>query len=328
MATTLARSRAPYARPAAEVRAGHRGNPPVGWLLALGVVSLIPYGGALWLNDLRAHTREFEIVFFAAFALYAVAVVRVLRIAEDVPWPRGTLPLIFGFAVLFRALLVFSTPTLTDDMYRYVWDGRVQAQGLNPYALPPDAPALTSLRDEAVWPFINRKSVVTVYPAGAQLAFAALWRLVPDNVRWFQVAMASGDLLAGVLLARLLRALGQPPQRALIYLWSPLVIFETAHAAHVDGLVLPVLVAAWLARACGRDGLTGAFLGLATALKLYPAMLLPALWRPTGDGARGWRRWRMSLSFVAVFAATYVPYLSLGGGVIGFLPTYFTERFK
>ena len=115
------------------------------------------------------------------------------------------------------------------------------------------------------------KTHVTVYPPGAELVFAALWRIRPDSVRWLQIVMAAADVLAGALLAVLLRALGQPVQRVLIYLWSPLVIFETAHSAHVDALVLPLLVGAWLMRVKGRDGWTGALLGAATALKLYPA---------------------------------------------------------
>ena len=78
--------------------------------------------------------------------------------------------------------------------------------------------------------------------------------------------------------------LGLPPARGLIFLWSPLLIFETAHAAHVDGLLLPLLIGAWWARARERDGLTGMLLGLATAMRLYPALLLRALAAATPAG--------------------------------------------
>ena len=94
-------------------------------------------------------------------------------------------------------------------------------------------------------------------PVAAELAYAAIWRIWPDNVHWYQAVMAAGDLLAGVLLFFLLRELGRSELTVLIYLWSPLVIFETAHSAHVDGLVLPLIVGAWLARVRSRDGLTG-----------------------------------------------------------------------
>jgi hypothetical protein len=157
------------------------------------------------------------------------------------------------------------------------------------------------------------------------LVFAALWRICPDSVRWFQIVMALADVLAGVLLVMLLRAIGQPPQRVLIYLWSPLVIFETAHSAHVDALVLSLLVGAWLMRLSGRDGWTGALLGAATALKLYPALLLPALWRPRDEQGRWRPAWLMPLVFSVMVGATYVPYLARGTWALAYLPTYFAE---
>jgi hypothetical protein len=298
-------------------------------LLLLGGLSLIPYLFAFYLQDLRAHTVEFEIGFFSAFALYAIAVILVLRTDDSQFAPRKSpLAILFGFAILFRTILFFTPPTLSDDMYRYVWDGRVQAQGISPYAFPPTAPQLEYLRDEGVWRHVNRPDMVTVYPAGAEMAYAVLWHSVPDNVRWFQIAMAAGDLLAGGLLVLLLRTLKLPDKRALIYLWNPLVIFETAHAAHVDGIVLPFLVAAFLARAKGRDALTGALLGLATALKLFPVLLLPALWRARDDQGRLRSAWQLPLAFTVAFTLPYIPYLGQGTSVLGFLPNYFDERFN
>ena len=298
-------------------------------LIALGILSLIPYLVALRLQDLRQNTVGFELAFIAAFAVYVVAVVLILRENNASPsLVTRHVSLVFAFAILFNAILVFTPPTLSDDMYRYVWDGRVQAHGINPYAYPPGAPQLDNLRDPTISVHINRPDAVTVYPAGAELAYAAIWRVVPDNVRWFQIVMAAGNILAGVLLVGLLRALGKPAHWVLIYLWNPLVIFETAHSAHVDGLVLPLLVAAWLARAKGRDGWVGVFLGAAATLKLYPALLLPALWRARDDRESLRPAWQMPLAFAATFAATYIPYLSQGAGVVGFLPQYFNERFN
>jgi hypothetical protein len=235
------------------------------------------------------------------------------------------LVLSFALFMVMQAILVFTPPTLSDDMYRYVWDGRVQAQGISPYRYPPDAPELETLRDKRVWTHINRKNVVTVYPPAAELVFALLWRIRPDSVRWFQTAVALGALLAGGLLVGLLREVGRSAARVLIYLWSPLLVFETAHAAHVDGLVLPLLVGAWWARVRERDALVGVLLGVATAIKIYPAILLPALWRPRHS--RG--RWQLPLAFISTVAACYLPYIVVSGkNVIGYLPNYFQERFN
>ncbi len=292
------------------------------WLFALGTLSLVAYGYALSLQNLRQHTVAFLVAYFAAFAVYGVATVLALRMRR---LSRPAVVGVFVLAAAMMALLVFTRPTLSDDMYRYVWDGRIQAQGISPYRYPPSAPELRDFRDAAVWRHINRKPAVTVYPPAAELAFAALWRIVPDSVRWFQIVAAASALLAGALLLGLLRSLGRSPARLVLYLWAPLLIFETAHSAHLDALILPLLVGAWWARVRQRDILVGVLLGLATAMKLYPAMLLPALWRP--DDRRG--RWSMPVAFGLTLLAGYLPsVLRDGTGVIGFLPQYFGERFN
>ncbi len=295
---------------------------PSFFLAALGLGSLVPYLYALQLQDLRQHTAEFEVAFFAAFVLYAGVTVLALRLGT---FSSRALLASFALATAMQVMLIFTPPTLSDDMYRYVWDGRVQAQGISPYRYPPAARELEALRDAPVWRFINRKNAVTVYPPGAELAYALAWRIRPDSVRWFQMVMALGGLLTGGLLVGLLRAMGRSAARVLIYLWSPLLAFETAHAAHVDGLMLPLLVGAWWARVRERDGLVGVLLGLATAIKVYPAILLPALWRPRH--AQG--RWRLPLAFVLTLVACYSPYVIVSGTqVLGYLPNYFRERFN
>ncbi|MBI3942033.1 MAG: hypothetical protein HY326_03395, partial [Chloroflexi bacterium] len=90
-------------------------------LYGLGLLLLLPYLLAQRLGDLRAHTPAFEMLFFAAFGGYVVAVLLALRL------PAINLQAIFILAVLFRLLLIPTRPALSDDMYRYVWDGRVQA---------------------------------------------------------------------------------------------------------------------------------------------------------------------------------------------------------
>jgi alpha-1,6-mannosyltransferase len=292
-------------------------------LLGLGLLLLLPYLYALYLQDLRQHTLGFEVAFWAAFLLYAAAVWLALRLGTVSP---RLLAGLFLLAAGMQAILLFNRPTLSDDMYRYVWEGRVQVVGgLSPYRYPPNAPELVPLRDSQIWPSINRKSAVTIYPPLAEAAFAWLWRIWPDSVRWFQMVMAGGALLAGGLLLGLLRDLQRSMTRVIIFLWSPLLLFETAQAAHMDGLVLPLLVGAWWARVRQRDALTGALLGLATAFKLYPALLFPALWRP--DHKQG--RWQMPLAFLGVLVASYLPAVVRdGGAVIGFLPNYLREVFN
>ncbi len=293
------------------------------WLLAiLGIFLIAIYISALKLGDLRKYTVEFEWLFFSAFTLYAIACCVVLQVEKP---DRRFLIAVIALTAIMQGILVFSPPTLTDDMYRYVWDGRVQAQGISPYRYPPNALELLPLRDADVYPSINRKPVVTVYPPAAEASFFLLWKIWPDNIHWFQFGMGVGGLLAGILLMGLLKDMGFSPARALIFLWSPLLVFETSHAAHVDGLVLPLLVGAWWARVRDQDALTGILLGVATAMKFYPALLLPFLWRP--DHPKG--RWTMPLTFVSTISIFYLPYaLTSETSVFGYLPQYLKETFN
>jgi alpha-1,6-mannosyltransferase len=291
-------------------------------LFALGGALLIPYAATWWVGDLRQHVVAFEIIFWIAFAIYAAAVALAVRMGD---LSRAELAGLFALAALMYGALLLTRPALSDDMYRYVWEGRLQAHGFSPYAHPPNSAAVAHLRDDAVWPNVNRKAAVTVYPPAAQLAYTLLWRIWPDSVHWFQVAMSLGALAAGLLLVRLLRVLQLSTARVVIYLWAPLLVFEAAHGAHVDGLVLPLLVGAWLARVQRRDGWVGLLLGTATAIKLFPILLLPALWRPRDP--QGW--WRLPAAFGATLLLFYLPYVWWSGAaVIGFLPNYFGERFN
>ncbi|HNC73376.1 MAG TPA: hypothetical protein PK362_00620, partial [Elusimicrobiota bacterium] len=126
---------------------------------------------SLGLRPWRAHPGGFLAVFAAAFFLYLPAVRRTLKRPQS-------LGLILAAGVLFRLTAFLSPPSLSDDIYRYLWDGRVQAAGHNPYRFAPDAPELASLRN-AEHTGINHKSVPTIYPPLAQAVFRLAVALSP-----------------------------------------------------------------------------------------------------------------------------------------------------
>ena len=221
------------------------------------------------------------------------------------------LPTILAFALLFRLLAAQEPPSLSSDMYRYAWDGRVQRAGISPYAFAPGDAELKPLRDEAIHPHINRQDAHTVYPPGAQLLFLALpYRL--DAVRLCFITL---DLLTILLIDRLLRALAQDPARVLLYAWSPLPIYEIGNNGHLEAAVLPLLLAAVLLQRTDQLRSAGTFLGVAASLKLYPLLLALALAPP---------RWlRLLGPAVGLVGALYLAYgLTAGAGVLGFLPRY------
>jgi alpha-1,6-mannosyltransferase len=307
---------------------------PLVALVASGILSLPFYGWALAYGPFRPdRIGPFFPMFAGAFVLYGVATWAVLHTASFPPW---ALSAIFGFAMLFSAMLLPMRPTLSDDMYRYVWDGRVQANGINPYRYKSDAEPLRPLRDDTIWARMNRKNAVTVYPPGAELLFAALWRVIPDSILLFKLFMVVCVLVCGWLLTRLLRILAEHPARVLIFLWNPLVLFEVAHSAHVDAVYVPLIVGAMLLRAAAPADRVdtryevgiGFLLGLAVLIKLHPAILLVPLW--SVRDAYGCRRWRLALPLATGVTVTvgYALYIAPGVDTLGFLPSYSREFFN
>ena len=217
----------------------------------------------------------------AAGALYAAAVALVLRAQTP---GRRTLAAVLLLAAAMRFVTILPPPLLSTDVYRYVWDGRVQAAGINPYLHLPAAPELLPLRDAAsgpaaIYPNINRAYYApTIYPPFAQAIFAAV-ALAWPGVWGMKAAMLAFDALAAGAGLLLLRAAGLPPGRVLIYAWNPLVVWEFAGGAHIDAAAAGLSALAILAAVRLRPALAGGALGLAVLCKLLPAALFPALWR-------------------------------------------------
>src|SRR6185436_3074482 len=109
--------------------------------------------------------------------------------------------IILIFAAGFRAELAGKRPYLSTDVYRYIWDGRVQSAGINPYRYRPSAEELADLRDENIYPKINRGDYsITPYPPVAQMVYAAIYWIRPSSVIAFKFAMSAFDLLTMLAL--------------------------------------------------------------------------------------------------------------------------------
>ncbi|MBI2893429.1 MAG: DUF2029 domain-containing protein [Deltaproteobacteria bacterium] len=230
---------------------------------------------------------------------------------------RTALAIVLFFALVFRAAAWTWPPELSSDLYRYVWDGRVQMAGESPYRRAPADPALSALRDDAVWPRINRPEARTVYPPGAQAAYLALAAVGGGSVRGVKTAAALADLAVLALLVAALRRRGLPAARVAIHAWSPLVVSEVCVSGHVDALAVLLVMIALGCADVRRFTIAGAVLGAAAAIKLYPILLLAAL-------PRGKPRATAAAAALAVVTLAYVPYaLPVGTKVLGFLPDYF-----
>ena len=283
-------------------------------LSGIGVVLLVLYRIALRSQGVT------DIVWFIKLALvqsilYGIVVWLIIRARGA----RSTLLIVLLFAGIFRLSLVFAPPYLSDDIYRYVWDGRVQAAGINPYRYIPADEHLQNLRDETIYPKINRRDYAhTMYPPAAEFTYFLTTR-ISESVMWMKLTMVGFELIAVWLLMELLTSFEMPRQRILIYAWHPLAVWEFAGSGHVDSLAFAFIALALLARRRNWETPTGVALGLATLAKLFPIVLLPALYKRWG--------WKMPVAlFVTIFLG-YLPYLGVGPlGVLGFIPGYVQER--
>ena len=269
-----------------------------------GMVSLHLRHGTL--RDI--HTANTLIWYLLAFVTYLAAILwaeRRRKISRMVMW---------GGAIAFRIVLIFTTPTLSDDIYRYMWDGHVANNGVSPYAYPIDSSALDFL-DVPQRALANNRWMASPYLPTAQLLFTGLTFLFPWRAILFQIAMVIFDLFSAVLIVKLLKIASLPDYRVLIYLWNPLVVVEVAHGAHVDAwMIFLTMLALWLTFSPQQGKLSTWLapvgLALATLTKILPLLLLPILF---------WRwRWAQLVLYGAITVALMIPAgLRAGWGLTG-----------
>ncbi len=280
---------------------------------ALGLALLAACGAAL-VPVLDYRLAEFAWLSLAHVAVYALAVAWILRHGAG----RGVLMVTLVVAVLARAIALPAPPALSNDALRYIWDGRVQAVGINPYRYIPADAHLAALRDETIYPHINRKEYApTIYPPAAQLVFLAATRF-GESFTVMKLAMLALEAVAIVAIMAWLAALGLPRARVLIYAWHPLPIWEFAGTGHVDAAAIAFLCLALIAAQSRRPWLAGIALAAGTLVKVYPIVLAPALWRR-------WD-WRMPAAFLATALLLCLPYFGAGAQIFGFAAGYAHEE--
>lgn len=287
--------------------------PSVSQLLAL-LLSAAAYAGLAYATP-RAQFGQ--LVGLMAMALTAYA--WLLRTRLPLRWGLGA-------ALVFRLLWLPAQPALSDDVYRFHWDGLLVAHGVNPFRFRPDKliadGARTALPDAAtraqvlpalqqLYRQLNSPHYYSVYPPVCQAIFGGAARLFPTSGQGFVVSLRLAVLLAEAgtawLLLALLPALGWPAARALRYLLHPLVIIELTGNLHFEALAICfVLLAIWLLHRQRWTHSAGA-LGLAVAAKLLPLLALPLLVRRLGG--------RRFVAYAAVVAGTllvlFAPFISV-----------------
>ncbi len=219
-----------------------------------------------------------------------------------------------GEAVTYERFQLYDS-----DLWRYLWDGHVAAHGINPYLYAPTDAMLDGVAEEAgepgefsdgreVWSDIrdnvNHAATPTIYPPLAQAVFRLSHVIAPGSVGALKSLIVAFDLLAALLIALTLQALGRPVALVILYAWNPLVIKVFAGSGHIDSLLVATIAATtyFLARRAHRLAAVG--FALAVLSKLSPIVLFPFVARRVG--------WRNTLLGSAVLLAGFLPFLGAG----------------
>ncbi|HWX55593.1 MAG TPA: hypothetical protein VN176_13460 [Verrucomicrobiae bacterium] len=276
------------------------------------------YGfGAILLVSMTLCSRKLsgmgETFFIIPLAVAGIAYLLAVRELFSTPnLPKRVIVIGLVLAALWRLPFLLTPPGPDDDVHRYVWDGRMQRLGYNPYVVVPREPALSGLHTSETRT-LNNPDLPSPYPAGAQLFFRAV-TAIHESVFAFKVAFVICDLAIVLILLDMLRRSGQGPHWVLAYAWNPLLAIEAAGSGHID--IVGVLLLLVSAVALGRRWRTIAALafGLAVAVKFLPIVLLPLYWRRVRirDGALA----------AVVVGLLYIPFFNHGWIPIGSLGTY------
>jgi len=267
---------------------------------------------------------------------------------------RLAVGLILVGGIALQVVALTGPPQNSSDLYRYIWDGRVQVAGIDPYLYAPADVGVASLRNSFLWSGtgagnygdcvptlrntvdrsdgfvsgctkLNRPKVPTVYPPVAEAYFTAIQLVAPadDSTTPWQATAAGFAVLVTVLLLFGLRKLGKDPRLAALWAWCPTVPLEAGQNGHVDVVGVALTRAALLllsqARTKGRVITGGVLLGLAIATKVTPVLVMPAVLR------RGWAL--ISASALTAIGLVYVPHvIAVGKKIIGFFPGYLNQE--
>ncbi|MBI5248752.1 MAG: DUF2029 domain-containing protein [Desulfomonile tiedjei] len=255
-----------------------------------------------------------------SLAAGAVFLIAVWRAAFSRTTAKTVLPWIICVGIFLRGTMFVSTPMLEHDYYRYLWDGAVLAQRINPYAYSPkqaieatdsipDALVRLAQESDNVIARVSFPELRTIYPPVAQVTFAAAYLLRPWSLWALRTVLALFDAVTLILLLIVLRDLKLSLSLVVIYWWNPLVVREIFNTMHLDVIALPFALAAVVLARKDRQVEAAVTLALAVAAKLWPLVLLPVILRPLLGAPR---RLFLSLgAFGLVFAISFLPvYLS------------------
>lgn len=253
------------------------------------------------LGNLEVYVIETIAIGLGAGVVYFIALYFLEHSADN----RRAFWLILLASILFRLTLAPFRPTLSNDIFRYRFDGQVQAQGYNPYLVRPNVPRFAALAVHSI-PSIPGQGIRSIYPPLSELVFREDWRLFHGPAA-FKIPFILADLLVLLALAWATRRGRIKNYQLAIYGWNPLVIVEFASSGHNDPLALAATVAATLLIIGPRRVLSTLLLAAGILAKAFPVVLVP-LWLARLEWPR--KGWGAVLAACGLAAACWWPYRS------------------
>jgi len=260
-------------------------------------------------NFSRVGSPTFLVSLVVAGSSYLLAI-REFFSTPRFPWYVIVIGLLLS--ALWHVQFLRMPPGPDDDIHRYVWDGRVQRLGYNPYLIVPSDPAFSRLHTPETRT-LNHPDVPTPYPAGAELFFRAV-TTIHESIFALKVVFVFCDFGIALLLLDILRRAGQGMHWVLAYAWHPLLAIEVAGSGHIDILGALLLLISFAALDRRWRAVAAVAFGLAVSVKLLPIVLLPLYWKRV--------RIRDSILAIILVGLLYAPFLQGGWIPIGSLSTY------
>jgi alpha-1,6-mannosyltransferase len=251
-----------------------------------------------------------EPYFAIGFTIYVGTVIYVMRSKATDFYPTSLI--IVGVSIVVYLTFAFQTPTLSGDIYRYIWDGKLINNGLSPYEYAPYASQLAYLRDSN-WQLVQNKDIISPYPPLLEFLNALTYRFSP-TVLAFKGGTILASLASIIMLPFFLKKLNLDPRLSIIFAWNPLFVLEFGSSGHDDAIAVFFVLASLYLLVSNKKEASAVMMAVAVVSKLFPLLIVPLFLR----------RWkvRATAMFAVVVIGFYVPFLFLGGSILAPVEVY------
>lgn len=244
----------------------------------------------------------YSIIYISSSIIFVFISWQILK--NEIPFSYAVGLVVVG--ILLRVSFISINPIGSDDYYRYMWDGKVQSAGINPYLYSPNDPSLQKLHSETIPKFVNNPDMKTIYFPLSQWLFYAGYSLSGEAVWGYKLLLLIFELITLSALFLLIRKMNIPDKYILLYALCPLPIIQFSLDAHLDGFGLPLLILALFFYLDNKKILSLIFLGLSFSIKPVGLLFLPILFFYEKKLPE-----RIKVVFIPViaFSVQFIPYI-------------------